>query len=485
MLPCRDGSVEARGEAFAPGSARLKWFRAQLYGCFLRRADALFELCDALLCTSGPVLSPVELSLEPEFRRGHGMVFDALASGRVHGARLRRLLTGVLPPARAGEPLMFGIDVSPIPRPDARYVDALSMVQVRGAGGDRFVSGWPVSVLVGLSWGACSWVDPVEARRVRPGQSHTQVLIEQVDALLGDLAASGRWRAGDPAPLVMFDSGYPAAVPAHALAGRAVQLLGRVRSDRVFRTPPSARKPGRGRPPRHGGRFACADAATHPVPDVRITERSERYGRIEVRAWHGLHQALNRSGEWAGFPADRDLPILPGTLIRIEVEKLPHDGAPKPMWLWHHAPPGTAVDVDLLWKAYLRRFDQEHFHRFAKVHLGLDTARLISAQAADRWIALVMAGYAQLRQAAALVADQPKPWQPATTPGAMPTPCRTRAGFRRLRTELGTPAGPVKTTRPGPGRPPGRKNRPKPRQPVYRKSDDTPTTTRQPHNPPP
>lgn len=160
---------------------------------------------------------------------------------------------------------------------------------------------------------ASSWVDPVDASRVLPGQSHTQVLIRKIDARLRDLVATGRWRAGDPAPLVVFDSGYPAAVPAHALAGRAVQLLGRVRSDRVFRTGPGARKPGRGRPPRHGARLACNDPATHPVPDLQIRERAERYGRIEVSAWHALHQALNRSGEWAGYPADQDLPALPGS----------------------------------------------------------------------------------------------------------------------------------------------------------------------------
>jgi hypothetical protein len=283
----------------------------------------------------------------------------------------------------------------------------------------------------------------------------------------------------------MFDSGYPAAVPAHALTGRPVQLLGRVRSDRVFRAAPGVRKPGRGRPPRHGARFVCTDPATHPVPDVRTTEHSPRYGNVVVSAWYGLHQALNRSGEWAEFPAQGDLPVLPGTLIRVEVERLPHDGAPKPMWLWHAAAPGTLPDVDLLWKAYLRRFDQEHFHRFAKVHLGLGAARLLAAEAADRWAALVMAGYAQLRQAAALVADEPRPWQQATAPGAIPTPCRTRAGFRRLRAGLGTPAGAAKTTSPGPGRPKGRRNRPKPRQPVYRKTDNPATPKQQPDTAPP
>ncbi|MBS2967210.1 hypothetical protein KGA66_29565, partial [Actinocrinis puniceicyclus] len=82
----------------------------------------------------------------------------------------------------------------------------------------------------------------------------------------------------------------------------------------------------------------------------------------------------------AGYPAGRDLPILEGSVIRVTVERLAHQGAPKPLWLWHRAPPGTRVDVDLLWKAYLRRFDQEHLHRFAKVHLGLARARVLSAQ---------------------------------------------------------------------------------------------------------
>jgi hypothetical protein len=433
----------------------------------------LFELCDAMLCASGPVVSPVELSLEPEFRRGHAMVYDALAAGRVDTDRLRRVLVEALAEARPGEPLMFGVDVSPLPRPDARYVEGLSMVQVRGAGGDRFLPGWPISLLVGLSWGACSWVDPLDARRIAQGGDHTGVLIAQVKALLADLEAAGRCGPGTVAPLVMFDSGYPATLIAHALADRRVQVLGRVRADRVFYFPPPPPEPGRGRPARHGARFVCADPATHPEPDVQITAHAERYGRIEVAAWHHLHQALTRTGAWAGHPAGAALPLVGGTLIRITVQHLAHEGPPKPMWLWHHAPPGTPVDVDLLWKGYLRRFDQEHFHRFAKVHLGLARARLLSAEATDRWIAVVIAGYAQLRAAASLVSDQPRPWQRTTTPGKIPTPCRVRTGFRRLRAHLGTPAGAAKTTRPGPGRPPGSKNAPKPRQPVYNKSDIT------------
>ena len=114
----------------------LSRFRAGFHACFTRRGDALFELADAMLCAQGPVRSPVELSLEPEFRRRHGSVCDALAKGRISSSCLRHLLAGLSAPARAGEPLMFAIGITPHARPDAQYAGERTMVQVRGKGGD-------------------------------------------------------------------------------------------------------------------------------------------------------------------------------------------------------------------------------------------------------------------------------------------------------------------------------------------------------------
>ena len=45
----------------------LREFRARLYGCLAARADALFELCDAILCADHVVTSLAELSLVPAF----------------------------------------------------------------------------------------------------------------------------------------------------------------------------------------------------------------------------------------------------------------------------------------------------------------------------------------------------------------------------------------------------------------------------------
>ena len=45
----------------------LREFRARLYGCLTARADALFELTDAILCADHAVTSLVQLSLVPAF----------------------------------------------------------------------------------------------------------------------------------------------------------------------------------------------------------------------------------------------------------------------------------------------------------------------------------------------------------------------------------------------------------------------------------
>src|SRR5215211_8434272 len=95
--------------------AQLQTFRGQLHACFFRRADALFELGDALLCAQA-VPSLPHLSLEPVCRRGSGSAYAALARGRIDTEQLRDLLVGFLPDA---DPLVFAVDVTTWPRCDA------------------------------------------------------------------------------------------------------------------------------------------------------------------------------------------------------------------------------------------------------------------------------------------------------------------------------------------------------------------------------
>lgn len=64
------------------GYLALREFRDGLYRCLTARPDALFELTDAILCADHAVTSLVQLSLVPEFRRGHGALYAARQTGR-------------------------------------------------------------------------------------------------------------------------------------------------------------------------------------------------------------------------------------------------------------------------------------------------------------------------------------------------------------------------------------------------------------------
>jgi hypothetical protein len=86
-----DGHGGDEGPRLRDPALGLSAFRSRLYGCFGRRADALFELTDAILTTNtNPSL--VHLSLASVHRRGWGSLYAALNKGRIGAGVLRNLL---------------------------------------------------------------------------------------------------------------------------------------------------------------------------------------------------------------------------------------------------------------------------------------------------------------------------------------------------------------------------------------------------------
>src|SRR5688572_10771767 len=98
---------------------RLAGFRDEFYACLTRRADALFELTEAVLCADGPVGSLAGLSLTAEHRRGHGALYDAVNQGRVELGRLRRAVAALPVPLAGGGRIVLAVDVSPWLRREA------------------------------------------------------------------------------------------------------------------------------------------------------------------------------------------------------------------------------------------------------------------------------------------------------------------------------------------------------------------------------
>ncbi|HXZ75589.1 MAG TPA: transposase, partial [Streptosporangiaceae bacterium] len=186
----------------------LREFRMRLYGCLAARADALFELVDAILCADHAVTSLAELSLVPAFRRGHGALYDALAAGRIDEEALAALLTqtlpqlvdgeqagdwiaahdtidyGLLEQALAGVPaadaaqvreacarwgrLRFAIDATPYPRPDAECSPERGHVHHDACRCDstrKTIPGWEYQFVAALGHLRTAWAALVDVER--------------------------------------------------------------------------------------------------------------------------------------------------------------------------------------------------------------------------------------------------------------------------------------------------------------------------------
>jgi hypothetical protein len=447
------------GDGADAALARLAGFRRGLYWCLGMRRDALFETCDALACKQERVLMLAELCLEPECRRGHGAVYDALNSGEVRIGRLRRALSALPLPRWDDGRIRLAADVSNWLRPDAESSPErlFCHVYARGKGNAQLIPGWPYSFVVALEPGRTSWTLPLDAVRLGPEDDATEAAAAQLRDVVARIIAAGRWKPGDPDILIVLDAGYDLTRLAWLLAGLPLEITGRLRSDRVMYFPAPPRAPGaNGRPARHGHKLDLSEPQTWPDPAVTTHTDTTRYGAADAMAWARLHQQLARRAAWEHHQGG--LPIIEGTLIRLSVDHLPGQRGAEPLWLWSSKAGATEDEVNRAWQAFLRRFDIEHTFRFMKQQLGWTRPKLRDPAAADRWTWLIIACYAQLYLARPLAADIRMPWQQPCPPGRL-TPARVRRGFRSIRQSLPVPASAPKPSRPGPGRPAGSKNR--------------------------
>ncbi len=447
--------------AAAGDQGELRQFRNDFYDCLSAWPDALFELLDAV-CSPLVVSGVAHLSLAATARRGHGSAYAAIAKGDLDPDQIRDVLAAARPPGWLPN---FAIDASTWARCDAECSPGRGFYYhpSRHSAGKPIVAGWCYSWLVGLSGTPDSWTAPCDARRSIVGENLNTVAVQQIQALLPRLGTMAVMA------LFAFDGGYDPVQLSVGLSGVAAQVVVRIKSDRKFFTRPAPRPPGKlGRPRMHGDRFSCNDPGTWHTPDATLTCQDGTYGQVEVTAWHALHPHQRTYREPGGA-----MTIIEGTIIRVQVSRLPgrRHRQPKTLWLWWHGPAPCDLDIDRVWRAYLRRFDIEHTIKFAKQTLGWSTPKIRTPQQADRWTYLILAALTQLRLARDHVADHRLPWQ-SPLPTAKMTPGRVRAGFAHLLPRLGTPATWPKPSRPGPGRPKGRKSAPAPRQSLLAKGPD-------------
>ena len=297
--------------------------------------------------------SLVQLSLVPQFRRGHGALYAALADGEIDKEKLAALLMATLPQlvdgeqgrawvaehdtidyglleqALAGLPgqaaaqvreacarwsrLRFAIDATPYPRPDAECSPGRGHVHhdaCRSDGTRKTIPGWEYQFTAAVGHLRTAWAALIDVERTTPGTRAGQT-IRQVRNLLRRLAAAGTGGAG--VPLVIFDAGYSAAALTAALAGCPVHLLIRLPSGSVFYADPISWPGKKGRPGHRGTAIHCLEPADfavaaagpgprgrkkplppNPEPDeALLLPGTPRYGTVRVDAWHQVHPFIH------------------------------------------------------------------------------------------------------------------------------------------------------------------------------------------------
>ena len=179
---------------------RLQQFRQQLHAVYKRRADALFELVDALLLVADP-RSPVELCTSPAFRRRFSMVYDALRYGQIDDATARTVLAEAEPPeaVTVGGYAVYATDSTPAPRPDAPTVPDRGTVYSTTHGG--LIVGHQYSWLGRVIAHGQSWFAPRDVERIATASTPAAVAAQQVTRLATTLAAG-------MLAVVVADSGY-------------------------------------------------------------------------------------------------------------------------------------------------------------------------------------------------------------------------------------------------------------------------------------
>ncbi len=432
----------------------LQQVRQQMYGCFERSADALFNLSDALL-SQPQARSLPELSLSVFFQRRWPSVYEALQDGRINVERLRAVFVQALLESKpADEPIWMGLDSSGMQRLEAKSSRDRGMIYVPNMPhATKPVSvGWQFSTLMLLPEQPSSWVGILDQRRISTQRTAIEVGIEQ---LRGVLALTKR------RVIVLADRWYAVASFVQACHDLGAQALIRLKRHRKLYRPAPPRQPKqRGAPRKHGPLFQGSRPETYGPADAQWEGIDQQGKRVEVCCWKHLHF--------------REAPQTEVSVIRVQREAA-RDTKRDPRESWFIWTGDQDVPLEQVRTWYRKRFSQEHGYRFLKQDLLWTQAHLRTPEQVERWSWIVACACNQLLLCQQFGLAVLRPWE--STQRAV-TPRQVRRVIASLLSQFGTPALRPKLRGKSPGWPKGRQRTPAPRFPVVRKPKPVPKTHR-------
>ena len=392
----------------------LRQFRHDVYDCFLRAKDALFNTVDALMSETQARSLP-ELTQSLWFERQWSSVYEAFEDGRIDQTRLQEVFAHYLPHPEAGTPLWIGLDASNIARPAAITSADRTAQPVHNLpkGSNAVTYGWQFSTVVVLPEQPSSWTYLLSQRRIASNTTAIELAFEQLQTIIPHLPTE---------TIVALDRGYAASWLWCRCSSLPIGVLGRIKLNRcLYRGAPEPSGK-RGAPRKDGAKLQPKDPQTHGEPDAQLTKLDRKGRPVQISWWNRMHV---KEARW-----------LEVTVIRVV---RPHatnkERDPRISWfVWIGDPHADIAEIAL---GYARRFGQEHGYRFDKQALLWEKPRLRTPEQFERWSQVVAIAHNHLVLARSLVEPELRPWE---NKQRACSPQQVRRGFSKLLGRLGTPA---------------------------------------------
>jgi Transposase DDE domain len=424
----------------------LQTFRQEVHKLLTKAKDATFELMDAVM-TTRQASSLAEFSLSPMFRRQYPSTYEAIEDCRPQRNQLMQLCIKQIP---VQEYIVFGIDHTPWPRPDAKTLKDRTY-EHQGKTQNGVAIGQGYSTIAWLPAEQSSWALPLRHERITSWESPMSKAAWQLKQVLKHCSQK---------VLVLLDREYGNAKWVLATAKLEADCVMRIRSNTCLWGIPPAYS-GRGRPHKHGEKFQLTSPENWSSPDSTLELDTSSHGRVRVRMWKNLHFSKAAAHQ----------------VNLISVERLEPTGSGRimpPLWLvWTGE---RTISLEEIWHQYLRRFGIEHWYRFAKQRLHWTMPSLKTPEQSERWSDLMPLMTWQLWLAKDLVTQYRLPWQSATLDLS---PGRVAQSIFSLLVQIGTPASSPKQRGKSNGRITGFKCTPRTRYPVVRKTYSKPKKQKQ------
>jgi len=171
----------------------LQQFRHDIYQCFRKAPDALFDMVDALI-TETQAQSFPELSLSPLFHRKWHSLYEALEDGKIDEKMLQEIFIKYIPAPSAGKRFVLGVDVTNIERPfsptcaDRTAIPMHNIPHAAPKKSRAITFGWKYSTVVVLPGEPSSWTFTVDQRRVPSDKTDIEVAFEQLQEIVPKLS---------------------------------------------------------------------------------------------------------------------------------------------------------------------------------------------------------------------------------------------------------------------------------------------------------